>query len=218
MASLLSTLNQELAEVVTDVHGSVVQVRDIAPHGGVRGAGAGTIWHKDGLIVTNAHVVARGRGDGNYQIALADGRTLPARVIARDDERDLAALAVDGKDLPVIPVGSAKRLHPGEWVFAVGHPWGIRNVTTGGVVIGRGDRIPELPIGYRNDWVVVDLQLRPGNSGGPLVDTHGRMIGVNTIMTGPGVGMAVSVDAVKDFLRQTIGDRVTESVTPTEVV
>jgi S1-C subfamily serine protease len=195
MSALFQQLNQELAEVISGVQKSVVQVRDPS-----RGAGAGTIWHPDGLIVTNAHVVQR----GPLQVALLGGRVLPATLLARDDEHDLAALSVEANGLPIIQPGSSRRLQAGQWVFAVGHPWGIANAATGGIVIGVGRYIPEMP-SARNDWVVVDLHLRPGNSGGPLVDVAGRLVGVNTIMTGPGVGMAVAVDAIKAFLRRALG-------------
>lgn len=195
MSALFQQLNEELAEIIASVQKSVVQVRDQS-----RGAGAGTIWHSDGLIVTNAHVVRR----GPLQVALADGRVLPATLLARDDQHDLAALSIEANDLPIIQPGSSRRLQAGQWVFAVGHPWGIANAATGGVVIGIGSQMPELPVAS-NDWVVADLHLRPGNSGGPLVDVSGRLVGVNTMMTGPGVGVAVAVDAVKEFLRQALG-------------
>lgn len=195
MSVLFEQLNDELAAIIATVQQSVVQVRDQT-----RGAGAGTIWHSDGLIVTNAHVVRR----GPLQVALSDGRVLPATLLARDDEHDLAALSIEATDLPTIQPGNSRRLQAGQWVFAVGHPWGIANAATGGVVIGRGSRVPELPVAT-NDWVVADLHLRPGNSGGPLVDVSGKLVGVNTMMTGPGVGVAVAVDAVKEFLRRALG-------------
>ena len=88
--------------------------------------------------------------------------------------------------------------------MALGHPWGVANAATSGVLIGVGRQLPELPTSSQ-DWVVADLHLRPGNSGGPLIDAHGRMIGVNTLMTGPNVGVAVSVDVVKEFLQRAFG-------------
>lgn len=193
MSELLQQLNHDLADVVTRVQCSLVQVLD-----GRGGAGAGTIWHADGLIVTNAHVVRR---DGSKQVALPDGRILPAQVIARDDERDLAALVVEADNLPTIEPGDSGALKAGQWVMALGHPWGIKNAVTGGVVIGAGANLPELA-GTGREWVAVSLHLRPGHSGGPLVDTEGRIIGINTMMTGPEVGVAVPVDVVKRFLRR----------------
>lgn len=198
MSSLLQQLNFQLSDVVAEVRRSVVQVLN-----GRGGAGAGTIWHADGLILTNAHVVRGSGGMRGLQVALQDGRVLNAQVIARDDERDLAALAIEANGLPTIQVGSARKLQAGQWVFAVGHPWGVANAATGGVVISTGRSISELP---KAEWVVVDLKLRPGNSGGPLVDVAGRMVGVNTIMTGILGGAAVSVESTKDFLKRNIGD------------
>ncbi len=194
--TLLQQLNDSLAGVITDVQRSVVQIRD-----GRGGHGAGTIWHSDGLILTNAHVVRR----GPVEIVLDDGRVLTASVIARDDERDLAALSVEGHDLPTIKPGDSRTLHAGQWVMAVGHPWGVTNAVTGGIVIGVNQTMPELKV-YTQDWVVADLHLRPGNSGGPMIDVAGQLIGVNTLMTGPGVGVAVAVESVKDFLKRALND------------
>lgn len=203
MAGVLEQLNSAFAGVLNDVSASVVQVRDQS-----RGAGAGTIWHSDGLIVTNAHVVQQ----GPLTVALRDGRVFDATLLARDDQHDLAALSVDAHDLPAIQVGSASDLHPGQWVMAVGHPWGIANAATSGVLIGVGKHA-ELPAEPGRDWVIADLHLRPGNSGGPMIDSHGRIIGVNTLITGPNVGVAVSVDVVKAFLKRVLGEAVAEAVT-----
>jgi serine protease Do len=86
-----------------------------------RGLGAGTIWHSGGLILTNAHAV----GPHTVRVTLSDDRTLPARIWAHSRSLDLAALAVDAKGLPTIELGNSDDLRPGQWVFAVGHPWGI---------------------------------------------------------------------------------------------
>lgn len=204
MTGVLERVNAAFAGVLDDVSSSVVQVLDES-----RGAGAGTIWHSDGLIVTNAHVVQR----GPLKVALRDGRVLDAKLIARDDQHDLAALAVEANGLPTIQVGSTRMLHSGQWVMALGHPWGVAHAATSGVLIRVG-RHTEFPAEAGDDWVVADLHLRPGNSGGPLIDAQGRIIGVNTLMTGPGVGVAVSVEAVKEFLRQALGSAVAEAAAP----
>lgn len=196
MGNLFQQLNADLADIVRDVQQSVVQVRASS-----RGVGAGSIWHPEGLIVTNAHVV---RDGGSLEVALSDGRVLPARLLARDDDRDLAALSIVTDGLTTIVPGSSKRLHAGQWVFAVGHPWGVTNAATGGVVIRVGKGLPEMNV--RGDYVVTDTHLRPGNSGGPLVDAAGRMVGVNTLITGWNVGVAVSVDSVKTFLKEALGE------------
>jgi serine protease Do len=89
-------------------------------------------------------------------------------------------------------------------VLALGHPWGVTDAATAGVVIGVGRDFPEIPRSDR-EWIAVGLTLRPGHSGGPLVDVQGRLVGINTIMTGPKVGMAVPVHVAKSFLRQRLG-------------
>lgn len=197
MPALLERLNDELAAVVGTVRDSLVQVRS-----GRHGGGAGTIWHPDGLILTNAHVIGRGQ----IRVTFSDGRTLPAQVLARDTDLDVAAVAVDATGLPTIPLGESRRLRPGELVLALGHPWGVVGAVAAGVVIGAGPRWPRTSP-PKPEWIVVGLNLRPGNSGGPLTDVHGRLVGINTIMTGPEVGMAVPVHVVKGFLRKAVDSR-----------
>jgi serine protease Do len=194
MSNLLVRLNNELSKVVERVRPTLVEISN--SDGGV---GAGTIWHPDGLIVTNAHVVGRRR----LRVKLPDGRVFPARLLAHDAAIDLAALKVDAENLPVIELGRSKRLQPGQWVLAMGHPWGVSGAATAGVVIGLGPH-PEgiLP---RRDLIQINLSLRPGHSGGPLVDTHSRLVGINAMMNGPEVGLAVPVHEAKRFLRQALG-------------
>lgn len=199
MSTLLQQLNAEMAGVIARVRRSLVVVSDRRG-----GAGAGTIWHADGLIITNAHVIARG---GPLDVSLADGRELTARVLARDVENDLAALAIDATDLPVIEPGDSRAVQPGQWAMALGHPWGVRDAVTSGVVIGAGDDLIELQGTTGRNWLAVSLHLRPGHSGGPLFDVAGRLIGVNTLMTGPDVGAAVPVDVVKHFLKRALGTK-----------
>jgi S1-C subfamily serine protease len=192
--SVLPELNTDLSDIIERVHRSLVSV-----HNGKRGAGAGTIWHPKGLIVTNAHVAGRGL----LRVGLPDGRTLLAQVLARDADRDLAALRVEAGDLPAVQLGDSLRLRPGEWVLAVGHPWGVSGAVTAGVVIGAGVALPEMTHKER-DWVVVSLHMRPGHSGGPLVDARGRLVGINTMINGPDVGVAIPVHVVVEFLRQAL--------------
>ncbi len=130
-------------------------------------------------------------------------------IVGYDAERDLALLSVKARGLPALELGDSQHLLPGQWVLAVGHPWGIAGVVTAGVVIGVGHDLPEMggrgpTPASRREWLMVSLVLRPGNSGGPLVDAHGRLLGVNTIMTGPQVGGAVPVHVVKQFLHETL--------------
>lgn len=183
--------------MVDRVQKSLVEVRN-----GREGFGAGIIWQPDGIIVTNAHVIHRQW----LSVALRDGRTLDARLIAYDQVNDIAALATDATNLDRIDLGDSKVLHPGQLVFALGHPWGVPRAATAGVVIGAGERLPESPRANR-EWVAVSLRLRPGNSGGPLVDAGGRLLGLNTMMTGPDFGMAVPTHIVKIFMDEALGTK-----------
>ncbi len=196
MIELLEQLNGDLAAVAENAQHSLVQITN-----GRGGAGAGTIWHSDGLIVTNAHVIA---GRRSLNVTLADGRQFPARLLAQDTDHDVAALAIDAAGLPTIEPGDSKRLRAGQWVLAVGHPWGVMGAVTAGIVVGAGAEWPEMPPSGQ-DWIVVSLRVRPGNSGGPLIDVNGRLIGINAMMTGPNIGVAVPVHVVKGFLREALG-------------
>ncbi|MBI4199354.1 MAG: trypsin-like peptidase domain-containing protein [Chloroflexi bacterium] len=197
MPTTAHQLNAELATLVERVERSLVQVRN-----GRRGVGAGTVWHPAGLIVTSAHVAS----DGPLRVAFPNGGSLPARILAHDPDRDLAALVVDATGLPTIEVGRSRDLRPGQLVLALGHPWGVPGAITTGVVVGVGSDLPGMPHS-RQPWVVVNVRLRPGHSGGPLIDAQGRMVAINTLLTGPAMGMAVPVDVVKAFLREAMGVR-----------
>jgi len=226
MSNILEQLNGDVSSAVEAAQRSLVQISVGT------GNGAGTIWHSDGLIITNAHVVnaldRAPRGGWSYRpyqgyrrfvqqeatlnVTLPDGRTLPARVLAQDNERDIAALTVEASGLPTIDLGDSRRLKAGQMVFAVGHPWGVLGAASAGIVVGAGSEFPEMPAGGR-DWIVISLKVRPGNSGGPLLDVHGRLIGVNTLMTGPQVGAAVPIHTIKSFLKEALGSAVGASIT-----
>lgn len=192
MSTLLQQLNLEMSATVENIRRSLVKISN-----GRNGAGAGTLWHPDGLIITNAHVVRR----GHISVTLPDGRTLPARCLAFDDKRDVAALAIDASGLPTIELGNSKQLQPGDWVLALGHPWGVSGAVTAGMVIDVGQPL-EIST-FKNEMIQIGLHLRPGHSGGPLVDADGRLVGINTMMAGPNVGLAVPIHVIKDFLHQT---------------
>ena len=194
MAKTLEGIGADMADITGRVRGSLVQIRN-----GGRGAGAGSIWHPDGLIVTNAHVV----GSRSIHVILPDGRELPGRLMAREPSLDLAALKVDTEGLPAIELGDSRNLRPGEMVISLGHPWGVEGAAAAGVVIGVGPGPPDSATSGR-EWVIASLRLRPGHSGGPMVDSRGRLIGINTMITGPAVAMAVPVHVAKDFLQRAL--------------
>jgi len=156
-----------------------------------QGAGAGIVWGPDGLVVTNAHVAR-----GPVGVTLADGRRLRATLVARDPESDLAALALPVGDLETAEVDDGAGLRVGQLVLAVGHPLGL----AGALSIGILHRVPTDREGAARGWLVADLRLAPGNSGGPLADERGRVLGVNAMIQG-GLALAVPTVAVRRFLR-----------------
>jgi len=172
---------------------STVQVFD-----GRRGAGSGVIWRADGWIVTNAHVV---RGN-SARVRIADGRALDAEVIARTAERDLAALYVATSDLPAAEIGASTAVRVGEIVLAAGSPFGVRGAVCAGVLHGIGS----VPRVGKQRWLQADLELAPGNSGGPLADANGRVIGINS-MIAMGLGLAIPSQEVEQFLRRVMRRR-----------
>ncbi|MCB8982235.1 MAG: trypsin-like peptidase domain-containing protein [Ardenticatenaceae bacterium] len=189
-----NAINQQMTAVIERVRCSLVQLTN-----GHLGSGAGTIWHADGLILTNAHVVQRHAP----QVLLADGRSFPSRLLAYDESLDLAALSIAAHNLPTMELGSSRRLRAGDWVIAIGHPWGVVGAASAGTVIDVGVPL-ELPR-YPGDLIQVGLQLRPGHSGGPMVDGNGRLVGINTMIAGPQVGLAIPLHTAKKFLRVHLG-------------
>lgn len=196
MNSLLTQFSSGIATVGERVLPAVVQIRN-----GRAGAGTGIIWRSDGVIVTNAHVVShRQVSQQALTVRMADGREFTPRLLAIDPEADLAVLRIDAHDLPAIELGNSQQLKPGELVFAFGFPWGVAGGATSGVVIGVGTQVGDL-FSPQHEWVTASLHLRPGHSGGPMVDANGRLIGINTLMNGPDVGVAVPVDIAKRFIQ-----------------
>lgn len=177
-ADTTGAVERALAETAARVTAGVVEVRT-----GGHGAGAGTIWRRDGVIVSNHHVAMRDQAE----VALPDGRRFPAAVTARDERNDLAVLRIPAVDLPALPLGDARGLRAGELVLAVGHPFGVRHALTIGVVSATPR--PAAP-GRERELIVADVRLWPGNSGGPLTDARGRVVGVNAMVAG---GLALAV-------------------------
>lgn len=153
-------------------------------------AGSGVVWHPDGLIVTNAHVAREPRP----RVAFADGVTVEGRVVARDPARDLALVSVEGSALPTATVGDAESLRAGSLVLAFGHPLGVAHALSLGVVH------TVTTVRGTPRWIAADVRLAPGNSGGPLVDTQGRVVGINAMIVG-GLGLAIPTSVVRAFLR-----------------
>ena len=156
------------------------------------GTGSGVLWDSSGLVVTNAHV-ARGR---HQVIILTGGCSFDATLIASDPAFDLAALRVEAADLPIALIGDSDLLRTGELVVALGSPRGISGAASLGIVYHPAAGGPS---GRR--WIAADVQLAPGNSGGPLADAAGRVVGINTLVAF-GLALAVPSRAVMHFLQR----------------
>ena len=187
MAMVYDTqLADDLAATADRVRRSTVHVRN-----GRAGGGSGVIWRADGLIVTNAHVAR----DTTADVELFDGRIFEARVTSRDPRRDLASLAIDAVALPAAPIADSDALRVGQVAVAVGNPLGLSGALTLGII----HAIAPAEGHGRQTWVQADIRLAPGNSGGPLVDASGGVIGINSMIAG-GLGLAVPSNAVQRFL------------------
>jgi len=181
-----------IADLVARIKPSVVQVR---VHG--RGVGAGVVWDAAGGVVTNHHVV--GDVAGPVEVRLNDGRSLPARLVRRWRSADLALLQVPGGGLQPASAGDSANLRVGQLVLAIGHPWGQPDVVTAGIISGLGEA--RLPWGGRAvDYIRSDVRLAPGNSGGPLIDAAGRVVGINSMIWGGDLAVAIPVGVVQRWL------------------
>ncbi|GCE29030.1 hypothetical protein KDA_45140 [Dictyobacter alpinus] len=170
---------------------AIVQVRN-----GQHGGGTGIVWRPDGQIITNNHVVPRDGGD--IQVHFTDGRTLPARVIQRQPEFDLALLKVAANDLPFLEAGDSSKLRVGEWVFAIGHPWGQRWTVTAGIMSSRSTRQIDEDVSI--PYIKSDVRLAPGNSGGPLLNADGDVVGVNAMIFGGDLSVSIPSNVVSEWL------------------
>jgi serine protease Do len=167
-----------------------------------QGLGSGFIISQDGYVLTNAHVVA---GDGEVTVRLADAkREFKAKVIGADERTDVALLKIDATGLPTVKLGKSASLQPGEWVAAIGSPFGFENTITAGIVSATGR---SLPAETYVPFIQTDVAVNPGNSGGPLINLAGEVVGVNSMIysqTGGymGVSFAIPIEVALDVSRQ----------------
>ena len=149
------------------------------PNGGsqtvpVRGLGSGFIISPDGLIMTNAHVV---KGAKTVTVKLTDRREYKAKVLGMDTRTDIEVLKIDAHNLPTVTIGSSKALQPGDWVLAIGSPFGFENTVTAGIVSALGRSLPD---DSSVPFIQSDVAVNPGNSGGPLFNAQGQVVGINS--------------------------------------
>lgn len=196
--------NTLIVDAVARVGPAVVRIdttrRVVNPMGGLfgrgpaiqqqQGQGSGFITRSDGVVLTNAHVVD---GASDVTVTLPDGRSFNGKVLGGDRFTDVAVVKLVATGLPVAPLGDSTRLRPGEWAIAIGNPFGLDNTVTAGIIsaiqrtnaLGEGQRVP---------YIQTDAAVNPGNSGGPLINDRGQVIGINTaIRQAPGAGLSFAV-------------------------
>jgi serine protease Do len=202
----LVRFNQALTRLAEQLKPALVQIRVQRPteepdpeEGPRRALGSGFVIHPTGFVVTNAHVVER---SSTVQVRLASGRRLTGTVVGRDRRVDLALVKVEpAGPLPVLPLGDSERLSVGELVLALGHPFGLEQTVSLGIVSRKGAPLQAAAPGF--DFIQTDAAVNPGNSGGPLVDMGGQVVGVNTMAARNGsIGFAIPVNLIKALLPQ----------------
>ncbi|MBK7642602.1 MAG: Do family serine endopeptidase [Planctomycetes bacterium] len=170
-------------------------------HPDYTGQGSGVLVSTDGTIVTNSHVV---KDASDFEVTLSDGRKLPAKLLGVDADTDLAALKIDASGLKAARFGSSDELEPGDWVLAVGNPFGLDHTVTSGIISAKGRS--EVGIAAYEDFLQTDAPINPGNSGGPLVNLEGEVVGINTAIHSSsggsdGIGFAIPSSTVQSVLR-----------------
>jgi serine protease Do len=177
---------------------------EIPKHFRNRGVGTGFVIHPKGYILTNHHVVEK---SDEIKVKFSDDREFSARVVGSDAKTDLALIKIDTtQDLPVAPLGDSDRLEVGEWVVAIGNPFGLHHTVTAGIVSAKGRR--GIAPGGRDlpyaDFIQTDASINPGNSGGPLINLRGEVVGINTAINaaGQGIGFAIPVNMAKVLIPQ----------------
>ncbi len=170
-----------------------------------RGGGSGVIFSEDGYIITNNHVVD---GASKLRVKLYDGGTYDAEIVGTDPTTDIALIKIDEKGLPTIPFGSSDALRLGEWVLAIGSPFDLQSTITAGIVSAKARQLDVIPSEFRiESFIQTDAAVNPGNSGGALVNAHGELVGINTLIksqTGSFIGYSFAVP--ESIVRKVVTD------------
>jgi S1-C subfamily serine protease len=203
---LLDAYSSTVVSVVETVSPSVVhvQVRGARQGRAAQGSGSGSILSPDGIVLTNNHVV---EGASTIELALTDDRRFPARVLGRDPDTDIAVLRAETSDrLPAARLGNSKKVKPGQIAIAIGNPLGFESTVTAGIVSAVGRSLRAQNGRLIGDVIQTDAALNPGNSGGPLVNSRGEVIGVNTavIMGAQGICFSVASNTAQHVLTQVL--------------
>ena len=207
----IARLNNFMNELAERLKPTLVQIRvrravEVHPEGSDpfggpddrRSSGSGFVIRQDGYLVTNAHVVVDAE---RIQVKLADGRRFEARLVGLDDRVDLALVKIDATGLPAAGLGDSNKLRVGEFVLALGHPFGLEQTVSFGIVSRKGAPLLVAAPGF--DFIQTDAAVNPGNSGGPLVSMSGEVVGINSMAARNGsIGFAIPINLAKALLPQ----------------
>jgi serine protease Do len=174
----------------------------------MRGLGTGFIIDRSGIVLTNNHVVD---GADDIRVKLSDDREFPASVVGTDPPTDIAVVRIDAKDIRPLPLGDSDAMDVGDWVVAIGNPFGLSHTVSAGIVSAKGrtrQDVPLDPAGYY-DFIQTDASINPGNSGGPLLNLRGQVVAMNSAIRGggaQGIGFAIPINMIKQLLPMLLRD------------
>jgi serine protease Do len=204
------------AELAAKADPAVVYVKTLQERRGItgrrqvvgEGVGSAFVYDPSGLIITNNHVI---EGASEIYVVFGRKRQVRASIVGRDPRTDVAVIRVDQKDLPFLPLGDSESIRVGDWVVAIGNPFGLSHTVSAGIISARGRTIADVKgldeAGYY-DFLQTDASINPGNSGGPLLDMAGRVVGMNTAIrrSANNIGFAIPVNMIKELLPRLLAD------------